>query len=104
MHHRLVFALVIACSLPAAAWADFRADYETTGQGNVPALSRIEVGGGHMRTDAGNVSTLFDSGSGRLLILENDKHQYMDMAKIAETTGYDAKLSDGRLWPGLHGA
>ena len=87
MQHRIAFALAIACSLPAAAWADFRADYETTGQGNVPALSRIEVGGEHMRTDAGGVSTLFDAGSGRLLLVEHDKHQYMDMAKVADTAG-----------------
>jgi hypothetical protein len=87
MHVRPVFALAIACSLPAAAWADFRADYETTGQGTIPALSRIEVGGAHMRTDAGNVSTLFDVGSGRLLLVEHDKHQYMDMAKVADRAG-----------------
>jgi hypothetical protein len=87
MHHRLAFALAIACCLPAAAWADFRADYEVSGQGNVPALSRIEVGGKHMRTDAGNVSTLFDVDSGRLLLVEHDKHQYMDLAKVADTAG-----------------
>jgi Domain of unknown function (DUF4412) len=87
MQHRLAFALALACALPAAAWADFRADYEASGQGSVPALSRIEVGGEHMRTDAGNVSTLFDVGSGRLLLVEHDKHQYMDMAKVADTAG-----------------
>jgi hypothetical protein len=87
MHLRLACALAIACSLPSPAWADFRADYEVSGQGNVPALSRIEVGGGHMRTDSGNVSMLFDVGSGRLLLVEHDKHQYMDMAKIADSAG-----------------
>ena len=87
MQYRLAFALALSCILPGAAWADFRADCEASGQGNVPALSRIEVGGGYMRTDAGNVSTLFDAGSGRLLLIEHDKHQYMDMAKIADTAG-----------------
>ena len=87
MQFRLACALALACTLPTAAWADFRADYEATGQGSIPALSRIEVGGEHMRTDAGNVSTLFDVGSGRLLLVEHDKHQYMDMAKVADTTG-----------------
>jgi hypothetical protein len=87
MHCRLALALAFACTLPTAAWADFRADYEVTGQGNTPALSRIQVGGEHMRTDAGNISTLFDVGSGRLLLVEHDKHQYMDMAKVADTAG-----------------
>jgi hypothetical protein len=87
MQCRHALALAFACTLPTAARADFRADYESTGQGNIPALSRIEVGGEHMRTDAGHVSTLFDVGSGRLLLVEHDKHQYMDMAKIADTAG-----------------
>jgi len=87
MQFRLAYALALAYTLPNAAWADFRADYEATGQGSSPALSRIEVGGAYMRTDAGNVSTLFDVGSGRLLLVEHDKHQYMDMAKVADTTG-----------------
>ena len=87
MQFRLACALALACTLPTAAWADFRADYEASGQGTAPALSRIEVGGAHMRTDAGNVSTLFDVGSGRLLLVEHDKRQYMDMAKVADTAG-----------------
>jgi hypothetical protein len=87
MQFRLTLALALACTLPAAAWADFRADYEATGQGRVPTLSRIEVAGEHMRTDAGNISTLFDVASGRLLLVEHDKQQYMDMAKVADTAG-----------------
>jgi Domain of unknown function (DUF4412) len=87
MQHRIAFALAFACTFPAAARADFRADFDAPQGGNTPALSRIELAGDHMRTDAGNVSMLFDVASGRLLVLEHDKHQYMDMAKIAETAG-----------------
>ena len=87
MQFRLACALALACTLPTAAWADFRADYEASGQGPTPALSRIEVGGGHMRTDSGKVSMLFDVDSGRMLLIETEKRQYMDMAKIADTAG-----------------
>ncbi len=83
----LVLAL-LAGSLSTAAWADFRADFDAVqgGNGN-PSLSRIELSGNHMRTDAGNVSMLFDVGSGKMIVLMHDKHQYMDMQKMIETAG-----------------
>ncbi|MDR3388639.1 MAG: DUF4412 domain-containing protein [Rudaea sp.] len=87
MQHRIALVLACACLAPAAAWADFRADFDASQGSNASALTRIELAGDHMRTDAGNVSLLFDTGSGRLLMLEHDKHQYLDMAKIAETAG-----------------
>jgi Domain of unknown function (DUF4412) len=87
MQRCLALALAFASTLPAPAWADFRADFDAPQGGGDNALTRIELAGDHMRTDAGNVSILFDTGSGRLLMLEHDKHQYMDMAKVAETAG-----------------
>jgi hypothetical protein len=87
MPRRLALAFALACLAPAA-WADFLAEYTPSGEpGNAPALSRIEVVGDHMRTDAGKVSMLFDVGSGKMIVLMHDKKQYMDMAKVAETAG-----------------
>ena len=87
MQRRIALALALACTFPAAAWADFRAEFDTPEGSGDRALTRIELAGDHMRTDAGNVSMLFDVGSGRLLMLERDKHQYMDMSKVAATAG-----------------
>ena len=85
MPRRLALACALAC-LSSAAWADFRADYEST-QGDAPTMSRIEVAGDHMRLDAGRMSMLFDVGAGKLIMLMHDKHEYMDMNKMAETAG-----------------
>jgi hypothetical protein len=38
-----------------------------------------------VRMDADNVSMLMDAGSGKMIVLMHDKHQYMDMQKIIET-------------------
>jgi len=86
MPRRLALALALACLAPAA-WADFRADFEGAGQGNVPVLSRFEVAGNRMRTDAGKISMIFDLSNDRMIMLMHDKREYMDMAKMAETAG-----------------
>lgn len=83
MPRRLALVLALACLAPAA-WADFRADFEGDG-GQTNAMSRLEVAGDHMRIDAGHISMLFDVGSGRMLMLMNDKREYFDMAKVADT-------------------
>ncbi len=87
MQRRIALVLALACAFPAAAWADFRADFDAPQGGSDHALTRIELAGNHMRTDAGKVSLLFDVGSGQMLVLEHDKRQYMDLAKVAETAG-----------------
>jgi Domain of unknown function (DUF4412) len=87
MPRRIAVALALASSFSLNAWADFRVDFEAKAQGDVPALSRIELSGEHMRVDAGTMSTLFDTGSGRMLVVQNDKHQYLDVQKAAETAG-----------------
>ena len=86
MPRRLTLALALACLAPAA-WADFRAEYvgDAAAASAAPLLSRIEVGGDHMRTDAGKVSMLFDVGNGKMIILMHDKKEWMDMGKVAET-------------------
>ena len=82
---RLALALPLL-SLAPAAWADFHAEYE--GSGDTLKLSRIEVAGNQMRMDSGNVSILFDTaGSGKMIILMHDKKQFMDFAKVAEVAG-----------------
>ena len=83
MPRRLALALALAC-ISSAAWADFRADYSGGGEGNTPSMSRLEVGGNHLRMDAGKISMLLDADSGKMIMLMHDKHQYMDMAKVAE--------------------
>jgi hypothetical protein len=83
MPRRLALALALAC-LSCTAWADFRADYSGGAEGNAPSMSRIEVGGSHMRMDAGKISMLLDADSGKMIMLVHDKHQYMDMAKMAQ--------------------
>jgi len=86
MPRRLALALALAC-LSSAAWADFRANYSGAGEGNTPSMSRFEVGGSHLRIDAGKISMLLDSDSGKTIMLMHDKHQYMDLAKVAEMAG-----------------
>ena len=83
MPRRLALFLALAC-LSSAAWADFRADYSGGGDGNTPSMSRFEVGGSHLRMDAGKISMLLDADSGKMIMLMHDKHTYMDMAKVAE--------------------
>ncbi len=87
MRHSLSLALTICgFALCTAAHADFRADFAVVKGGNGdPALSRIELSGNRMRTDAGNVSMLFDGSSNRMIVLMHDKKKFMDMAKLAET-------------------
>lgn len=89
MRHTILVALG-ACSFAicSTAHADFRADYTVVkgGTGDA-ALSRIELSGNRMRTDAGNVSMLFDGSSNRMIVLMHDKKKYMDMEKMAETAG-----------------
>ena len=88
MQPRISFVLaILGCALSTGAWAGFRADFASQGGGASDALSRIELSGNHLRTDAGNVSMLFDAGSGKMIVLMHDQKQYMDMAKVMETAG-----------------
>ncbi|MBS0557947.1 MAG: DUF4412 domain-containing protein [Proteobacteria bacterium] len=86
MQTRLALAIAtLGCILAAPAWADFSADFaDVQGTGRA-ALTRIEVGGGHMRMDTGSNSVLVDANSGRILMLMHDKKQYMDMGKMAQS-------------------
>ena len=84
---RLPIALALLCTFSTPAWADFRADFDAGRGANDNALSRIELSGQHLRTDAGNVSMLFDARNGKMIVLMHDKHQYMDIDKIADTVG-----------------
>jgi hypothetical protein len=79
----------LGCALSASAWADFRAEYEVVKGGNddTPMMSRIELSGSQMRTDTGKMSMLVDTAAGKYIMLMHDKHQYMDMQKMAETAG-----------------
>ncbi|MGA9332718.1 MAG: DUF4412 domain-containing protein [Rudaea sp.] len=89
MRHCLPLALAV-CGFAVCngAHADFRADFAVVKGGNGDhALSRIELSGNRMRTDAGNVSMLFDGSGNRMIVLMHDKKKYMDMAKMAETAG-----------------
>ena len=57
----------LCLALSGTALADFRADFAVVkgnAGDNVPGVSRIELSGAQMRTDAGNVSMLFDTRSG----------------------------------------
>ena len=86
---RLLIA-ALGCALSGTALADFRAEFAVVKGGsdnNMPGVSRIELSGGEMRTDAGNVSMLFDTHSGKMTVLMHDKKQYMDMQKVVETAG-----------------
>jgi hypothetical protein len=91
MHLRFSLSIAaLGCALSGTALADFRADFTVVKGGSdnsMPGVSRIELGGGRMRTDAGNVSMLFDTRSGAMTVLMHDKHQYMDMQKVIETAG-----------------
>lgn len=82
-----VWLAAFGCAMSTAAFADFRADFAVVkgGGDGTPALSRIELGGNRMRTDAGKVSMLFDTGSGQMTVLMHDKRQYMDMQNVVET-------------------
>lgn len=91
MHVRFALAAaIVACVASTPAMADFRAEFQVVKGGNsadMPGMSRLELGGGKLRLDAGNVSMLMDGGGGRMIALMHDKHQYMDMQKVAETAG-----------------
>lgn len=82
--HALAFS-ALGCALAAPAWADFSADFATVQGTGSASLTRIEVSGGHMRMDTGDHSMLVDSGTGRIIMLQNDKRQYMDMGKMAQS-------------------
>lgn len=86
MHHRIRLAIaILGCAVSATALADFRAEFATVqGAGNT-ALTRIEVGAGHMRMDTGGNILLVDAASGRILVLMPNKQQYMDMGKMAQS-------------------
>lgn len=78
----VVALLGLVLSTPALA--AFRAEYSVVrGGGNRPALSRIELSGDHLRTDAGKVSMLINADSGKMIVLMNDRKRYMDMEKMA---------------------
>jgi hypothetical protein len=87
MHVKFALAVAIvgyAVSVPALA--NFRADFAVVkGGGDGTAMSRLELGGSQMRMDANNVSMLMDTGSGKMIVLMHDKHQYMDIQKVVET-------------------
>jgi len=73
---------MLACT---GARADFRANFSVVNGSRSHDLSRIELSGQHMRTDAGKSSMLFDISSGRMLMLQHDKKQYMNMANVARS-------------------
>lgn len=86
MCRSLAACLVAAgCLLAPAAHADFRAEYASAKGAAGPSLSRIEVGGGQMRMDTGNASVLVNAGSGQVMLLLHDKHEYMDVGKMAQS-------------------
>jgi hypothetical protein len=82
MMRRLALAIALTCAT-SAAWADFRAEYSGSTDGNTPSMSRFEVGGHQLRMDAGKISMLLDADSGKIIMLMHDKKQYMDLAKVA---------------------
>lgn len=79
----LLIALGIFAS--TGARADFRAEFGAVKSRGDHDLSRIELAGEHMRVDAGQGSMLFDVASGKMLMLQHDRKQYMDMEQVAET-------------------
>jgi hypothetical protein len=89
MHVRFALAVaIVGCLASVPAIADFRAEFAVVKgrqSAEMPGMSRLELGGNKMRMDADNVSMLFDTGSGKMIALMHDKHQYMDMQKIVET-------------------
>ena len=86
MHFKLALAFAtLGCTLAAPARADFRADFADVQGTGAPSLTRIEVSGGRMLMDTANGSMLVDANSGRILMLMHDKHQYMDMGKMAQS-------------------
>ncbi|HEX6834099.1 MAG TPA: hypothetical protein VF132_11250, partial [Rudaea sp.] len=85
---RILPLAILLCVLPLAARADFRAEFDSArGADDGRALSRIELSGQKMRTDAGGTSVLFDVRSAKMYVLLHDKKQYMDMDKIAQQVG-----------------
>ncbi len=92
MHVRfsLAAAALAACFASVPAMADFRAEFAVVKGSNsadMPGMSRLELGGDKLRMDADRTSVLIDAGNGRMIALMHDKHQYMDMQKVAETAG-----------------
>lgn len=89
MHVRFALAIaIVGCFASVPAMADFRADFAVvkgSQSDQMPGMSRLELGGNKMRMDADKVSMLFDTGSGKMIVLMHDKHQYMDMQKMVET-------------------
>ena len=86
MHHRIRLAIaILGCAVSATALADFRAEFATVQGAGDTALTRIEVGAGHMRMDMGRNILLVDAASGRILVLMPNKQQYMDMGKMAQS-------------------
>jgi Domain of unknown function (DUF4412) len=95
---RLPLAIAVLGTFCAPAWADFRAEFESVkDNGEIPPLSRIELSGSHMRTDAGKVSMLFDTQTGKMIVLMNDKRTYMDMEKVAQTVGAAMSTANAAL-------
>lgn len=88
MRHSIPLMLASLGMLASSgARADFRADFSVVKGSHEHDLSRIELAGQHVRTDAGNVSVLFNAGSGQLLMLRHDRKSYMDMDQVAQTAG-----------------
>jgi hypothetical protein len=86
MQRYLATAFVaFGCALSLPVHADFSATFATVqGAGDAP-LARIAVSGSHLRMDSGDGSVLVDASSGRVLMLQHDKREYMDMTRMAQT-------------------
>lgn len=86
MQHKFALAIAtLGCALAVPAWADFSADFADVQGAGAASLTRIEVSGARMRMDTGQNSILVDTANGRILMLEHDKRQYMDMGKMAQS-------------------
>jgi hypothetical protein len=60
----------------------------------VSPLSRVELGGSHMRIDAGRVSLLLDAGADKVVMLMHNKKKYLDTKKaILADASSSAELS-----------
>ncbi|HST28253.1 MAG TPA: DUF4412 domain-containing protein [Rudaea sp.] len=85
---RQCIALCIAlfgCALSASVHADFRAEFATVKGDGDYAMTRFELSGTHLRMDSGKVSMLVDTGKDSFIVLMNDKREYMDLGKMAES-------------------
>ena len=85
-----VLIAALSCVSCNVALADFRAEFAVvkgSSGGDLPGVSRIEIGNGQMRTDTANVSVLMNTASGKMTVLMHDKRQYMDVQKVVETAG-----------------